>query len=280
MKLQKCFVTAESEPQCRAKIAQYMQQCGYQPLADTAGLAFQRGSKNAVLFSSKAKNWLVQAKFYTRFLGGATDQTEITVMLDATTPTMGQYVKQAHKLFEGELTGLINSLGGTIDPASPINIQASLAVDMRLESRIKGGANWFYFIGSLSLINSLIYLLGGAITFVIGLGLTQVIDGFSMGISEGIGGQAGLIVRIIGLVLDFFVASAFFLFGYFSRKKARWAFIAGLIIYALDGILLLFFKDIWGFLFHILAVIGLIGGLQAVNQQKKAVSASPAPIQM
>lgn len=41
---------------------------------------------------------------------------------------------------------------------------------------IKGGANWFYWIAGLSIINTLIIFFNGDVNFIVGLGLTQIID--------------------------------------------------------------------------------------------------------
>jgi hypothetical protein len=43
-----------------------------------------------------------------------------------------------------------------------------------LEGRMLGGANWFFWIAALSLVNSIISLYGGGWGFSIGLGFTQL----------------------------------------------------------------------------------------------------------
>lgn len=49
---------------------------------------------------------------------------------------------------------------------------------LELETRLNSGAGWFYWIAGLSLLNSIIMLSGSDLYFVIGLGITQIIDVF------------------------------------------------------------------------------------------------------
>ena len=46
----------------------------------------------------------------------------------------------------------------------------------QLEERMKSGANWFYWIAALSLVTSVISLVGGSWGFFVSLGVTQFID--------------------------------------------------------------------------------------------------------
>lgn len=139
---------------------------------------------------------------------------------------------------------------------------------LSLESSIRGGISWFYWIGGLSVINSLIYWLGGSITFVVGLGITQVIDGFTTVFAEDYVNIAGTI-RIVGAVLDLLFAGIFIGFGLLGRKRHLWAVITGLVLYGLDAILLIFFKDWLGCVFHGLAVWGLVRGIQSLNKLRE-----------
>ena len=44
----------------------------------------------------------------------------------------------------------------------------------RLERRVKSGANWFYWIAALSLVNSIIVMANGQWSFILGLGVTEI----------------------------------------------------------------------------------------------------------
>ena len=47
---------------------------------------------------------------------------------------------------------------------------------LKIESKFKSGASWFFWIAGLSIINSIILLAGGQWNFIVGLGVTQIID--------------------------------------------------------------------------------------------------------
>ena len=137
---------------------------------------------------------------------------------------------------------------------------------LALENQIKGGTSWFFWIAGLSLLNSIIFFTGGSITFVIGLGATQFIDGFVSALIEDIGSEAGTIIRVIGFGVDFLFAGIFAVFGILGRKKFRWAVIAGMVLYGLDGLISLAFGDWLSIIFHGLALFGLWKGQNAIKE--------------
>jgi len=147
---------------------------------------------------------------------------------------------------------------------------ATMQQKMKLENQLKAGANWFYWIAGLSLINSLIFLFNGSMTFVVGLGITQFVDGIMMGIVEFLGsdGSTATLLRVIGLIINTGIAGMFAGFGYLGRKWKRWAFITGMVLYGLDVLLLIWVQDIFSILFHFLALAGLYKGMKAINDIK------------
>src|SRR4051794_40879026 len=61
------------------------------------------------------------------------------------------------------------------DPA----VAERLALESKIQSLVqqgRNGANWFYWIAGLSLVNSVILLTGGNTFFFIGLGVTMMAD--------------------------------------------------------------------------------------------------------
>ena len=54
-------------------------------------------------------------------------------------------------------------------------------------AQLKNGANWFYWIAGLSLVNSAIFAFGGHVSFIAGLAYTQIIDAVERG---GVGSAA------------------------------------------------------------------------------------------
>lgn len=148
---------------------------------------------------------------------------------------------------------------------------AQLEEKIRLERMIKGGASTFYWIAALSIINSFFVLTGGNWSFIIGLGITQFIDGIFIGIVQEIGENAALAIRIIGFVIDLFFAGIFIVFGVFARKQQKWAFVAGIVLYTLDSLLFLAIRDFIGFGFHILLLAGIISGLISINKYNELI---------
>jgi hypothetical protein len=147
------------------------------------------------------------------------------------------------------------------DPAQLAAMQTRLV----LQGRMRSGLNWFYWIAGLSLINSGVYLFGLTVSFVIGLGITQLIDGIFMAIAQELGPGSEWL-RAVGMFIDLCVAGVFVLIGYLGRKRMRWPIILGMVVYALDAILLLAFKDFFGAAFHAWALFAIWTGLKAMNR--------------
>lgn len=150
----------------------------------------------------------------------------------------------------------------------PINQEAAIA---ELTRRMKSGANNFYWIMALSVINSILSLTGSSTYFVIGLAVTLIVDGMTIGLSQSLP-DASIIVKIIGLVLSILVAGIFALFGYFASQGKRWAFFVGMVLYGLDGLIMLAFADWIGVLFHAFFLWGLFNGLKALGQLQQMTS--------
>jgi hypothetical protein len=132
-----------------------------------------------------------------------------------------------------------------------------------LRHQLKSGANWFYWIAGISLVNSVISLFDGNWNFAVGLGITQIFDGIiRFGIEEGSGNW----IKAVFFSLDLVVAGMFVLLGVFANRRQSWAFVAGMILYALDGAIMIFAGDILGIIIHALALYFLFRGFQAARQ--------------
>ena len=62
-----------------------------------------------------------------------------------------------------------------------------------LRAQMQSGARWFYWIAGLSLINSIAAVSGSNWSFLAGLGITQLISGFALGLAEDVGGAVNVI---------------------------------------------------------------------------------------
>jgi len=128
-----------------------------------------------------------------------------------------------------------------------------------LTQRYRSGANWFYWIAGLTIVTSLIAFWGGGIRFLVSLGLTQFIDGFAAALATELGGA----VQVVALLLDLVVTGVFVLFGYLAGKKLLWAYVAGMVVFLLDGLLSLAFQDVIGVIAHAVVLFWLFRGFQA-----------------
>ena len=123
---------------------------------------------------------------------------------------------------------------------------------------VRGGASWFYWIGVLSLINTVLTLSSANFHFIFGLGVTQIAD--FLGKGNGAGGAA------FALIVNGFIAAFFAIFGFFGSKGQKWAFIVGMVFYALDAGLCLLASDILAAAFHGWALFRMFMGMKAIDQ--------------
>lgn len=141
--------------------------------------------------------------------------------------------------------------------AQPATVAQSAALN-----RVRVSANWFYWIAGLSLVNSAVVIFGGKFHFVIGLGITGVVDVLAK--------QAGSAGAVLDLVINGMVAGGLVLLGNFANKAQKWAFLVGMALYAADGLLLLMAGDILSVGFHAYVLYRIYLGLAATNASAQA----------
>ena len=140
------------------------------------------------------------------------------------------------------------------------------------ENWFKSGALWFFIIAGLSVVNSITLLWGGEFNFIFGLIITQIINALARGL-----GPAG---KSIAFILSVVIACIFVLFGFLARRRHKWAFVVGMIVYAFDGLLSVFVRDWISVAIHLFALYGIYRGLQALSSLDKLaaeMSTSPPP---
>jgi hypothetical protein len=137
--------------------------------------------------------------------------------------------------------------------------------------QMHSGARWFYWVAGLSLINSIVAMFDGRMSFLAGLGITRFISDLALGLSNDLGGA----VTVIALVLDVLVAAFFVFLGVFAGKGHTWAFIIGLALYAIDGLIFLAFQLWLPLAFHVFVCYCLYRGL-AANRTVKQYEAEEA----
>ena len=143
----------------------------------------------------------------------------------------------------------------------PTGQNANLEQKLRLEQALKGSAGWFIIVAALSLVNSVLAMAGAKIQFIFGLGITQVVDALSH--------QAGGPGQVLDLVINGIIASVFALLWHFAKKGAKWAWITGMVLYLLDGLILLPFGDYLGLAFHAYALYRMYSGFKLVPEYER-----------
>ena len=132
------------------------------------------------------------------------------------------------------------------------------------EPEVMSGANWFWWIAALSLVNTVVIHSGGEINFVIGLGFTLIADTL---FKE---------YMIIALAIDAVAIAIIFGLGLFSRKGYLWAFVTGIVLYSLDALIYLIAQDWLSIGFHCFALFYIIRGAKKLHAALKA-AAEPTP---
>ncbi|MDD4968351.1 MAG: DUF2007 domain-containing protein [Paludibacter sp.] len=120
---------------------------------------------------------------------------------------------------------------------------------------------WFYIIGILSMLNTVLLAMHTSYRFIFGLGITQMIDTFTFLISDN--------YKTIAFFLSFIISGIFIILGYQARQKKQGAFLGGLILYGLDSIIYIAAMDLMSSAFHLFVFIILIRGYIKLTAEKK-----------
>ena len=192
---------------------------------------------------------------------------------------------QAFDMNKGVICGLTNDIGNFEAQCTNFTADEQAIKDVEEENarrnsygigaagplqKIKKGANWFYWIGALSLINSLILLNGSQYNFIAGLGITQIFDAILM---EILGGYT-----ILCLIPSIFFSSIFAGLGYAANKHYKAAFFIGLIFYGFDSLLYLLATDLFSVAFHAFAFFMIYKGYRSLKEIE--ASAKPATVEI
>lgn len=136
-----------------------------------------------------------------------------------------------------------------------------------LKNQAKNGASWFYWIAGASLVNTIIFLFNGSVSFVIGLGIAQIVSGLALAFEEQTGSNN--MPKIAAFLVNLAISAVFVTIGYFAGKMMIWAFIVGIVFYVLDGVIFFLFDDLLSIGFHVFALFFLVRGFLAANKLRK-----------
>jgi hypothetical protein len=158
---------------------------------------------------------------------------------------------------------------------SPSTVDPEAVRRHQIETVAKACASWFLWLAGCSMVNSVLSASGAGIQFIFGLGITSIVDAFA---HES--GNTGL---VLNLIVNAFIAGVFVLFWYLAKQGHKWAFLVGMALYVIDGLILLPFHDFLGAAFHLYVLYRLYQGYTAFSrflaaQQAQRV-ASGAPIE-
>jgi len=127
------------------------------------------------------------------------------------------------------------------------------------------GADWFFWLAILSVINSLIVYFYQTPNTPIALGITQWVDGTTSGFNAK--------MTLAGLATDILIAAILATFGLLARRGSDVAFVIGIFFYVIDAFLMIGMQDFFGFGVHLLALFFLVKGLLASRHiRENAVS--------
>jgi hypothetical protein len=122
------------------------------------------------------------------------------------------------------------------------------------------GANWFFWVAILAVINSFLVYYFGIPSLFFGLGTAQYVD--AQMVAAGPETQ-----RLTGLAVNFGIAGIIASFGYLTRKGGDVAFIIGMFLYVFDSVIALGYRDFFGFGFHMFALFFMFKGLLASRRR-------------
>lgn len=177
-------------------------------------------------------------------------------------------------------THMSNLLGLGEEPDGDLALEAGLAPDPEWAIKAKGGANWFYWIAALSLINSLAFVMDAQFHFLAGLGMTEIADGL---IAASIEQGAPSAIKAFSIVFDSIFVIGFALAGYYAGRLFLIAFIAGICVYVFDAFVVLLLGDFLMAGFHAFALFFIVRGflacrkLKAFEKANSVINSPPPP---
>jgi hypothetical protein len=122
------------------------------------------------------------------------------------------------------------------------------------------GASWFGTIGALSVVNYALIHFHAGIYFIFSLGITSIVTQLSENDRLGFHGSA------LPFVFTFLAYLGARFLGKMATAGHSWAFVTGMALYALDGMIFAYLKSWPEVAFHAWALFCIYQGLKA-NQE-------------
>jgi len=150
-----------------------------------------------------------------------------------------------------------------VAPADALPADTKLPEVLKLEAQRASGANWLVTIAGFSVLNLAILLFNGGISFVVGLGITQLLGGFAYGFSQNADANGAFLAWTICGTITLLIAGLFVWLASRAKRGHAWAFVVGMVLYAIDGLIFLVFQDWLPVAFHVYALVMVYTGLKA-----------------
>jgi hypothetical protein len=144
----------------------------------------------------------------------------------------------------GTVPARISAARASINP-DHVNIEPKLAVP----ARVREGAQFFFWIVALAGINSVFAITGSHIHHFTGFGVTAMI---------------GSLVQ--QLIVNGWMAGGFLILGFCAAEGRKWAFAAGMLVYAVDGALLVAAGDYVSAAVHAGILFAIYRGFAALGE--------------
>ncbi len=142
------------------------------------------------------------------------------------------------------------------------------------DANFRSGAQWYYWIAGLSLVNIFLWASGSDVYFVLGLGVSMIVNGVGIGLEESGMESGAFIATAINLVITAAIAAI----GWFSLKRIKVIYIIGMAFYALDTLIFIIFFDLLPLLIHLFALYCLFNGFRALLALEQVLPAPAAKI--
>jgi len=142
-----------------------------------------------------------------------------------------------------------------------------------LERICKNAASWLYWIAGVTAVISTINFFGGRMIGYLGLFVPTILSGDR---------SYGRIESIVGLILAAVSAIVYGGLGFVASKGARWAFVVGILLYAIDTAIFAFAREWIGVALHVYALYIIfrgVGAAKQLGQIRDAERAAVAPVQ-
>ena len=156
-----------------------------------------------------------------------------------------------------------------------VGAQLSSAVDdgSIFDPMIRAGGTWFCWIAGRSLVNALISALGMDWGFALGMAITSFFDA----LGEEIAGE-GAAGNWLGFALQLIPIGATAALGYLAGyKRQRWAFVVGMVVFALDGLFFVLALAFVGIIIHGYALFAMFKGFRACGERAEYLKGKGLP---